>query len=85
MSNEEIYEKAFFSTEVPPQNTFERRVALTAMEAARKDEAERFAGWILAKAYTNYDSGCWYLHESMSGETYTTSELYQIFKTQTNG
>jgi len=49
MSNEEIYEKAFFSTEVPPQNTFERRVALTAMEAARKDEAEKSADGHLLK------------------------------------
>ena len=49
MTNEEIYEKAFFSTEVPPQNTFERRVALTAMEAARKDEAEKSADGHLLK------------------------------------
>lgn len=80
MTNEEILEK------LNHKDGLIKTVEIhKAMEAARKDEAERFAGWILAKAYTNYDSGCWYLHESMSGETYTTSELYQIFKTQTNG
>lgn len=69
MSNEEIYEKAFFSTEVPPQNTFERRVALTAMEAARKDEAENILKWV----------------EGYSGSLFNWKQLYQIFKTQTNG
>ena len=86
MSNEEIYEKAFFSTEVPPQNTFERRVALTAMEAARKDEAERFAEWVMKNYYETDDDGMWYkwlMRSKSEDPTYTTSELYQIFKTQT--
>ena len=87
--NEEIYEKAFFSTEVPPQNTFERRVALTAMEAARKDEAERclrFAEWAYTNGWCFVEGEVWINYdESVKPTTNTTSELYQIFKTQTNG
>jgi len=42
---------------------------LPAMEAARKDEAEKILKWV----------------EEYSGSLFNWKQLYQIFKTQTNG
>lgn len=37
-----------------------------------------FANWLLENVYSV--NGCWYLNEGMSGEIYTTEQLYTIFK-----
>ena len=50
------------------------------LDAARKDEAVAFAEWILQSAY--HKEGCWYLYKDMSGEIYTTNQLYTVFKQQ---
>lgn len=46
-------------------------------DAYAGQEAVEFADWLEQKAYSN--DGNWYLHNSMSGEIYTTKELFQIF------
>ena len=44
-------------------------IVIRAMEAARKDEAENILKWV----------------EGYSGSLFNWKQLYQIFKTQTNG
>lgn len=42
-----------------------------------KEVSIKFAEWIKENAY--HHEGNWYLHKAMSGEIYTTSELFIIF------
>ena len=92
MSNEEIYEKVFYNTEVPPQDTFDRRVALSAMDAARKDEAIALLAWVKLNYILDNNRGYYSIFNDgshskshITPKFYTTEQLYQIFKTQTNG
>ena len=41
-------------------------------------DAIAFAEWILKNAYHSF--GDWYLHDKMSGEIYSSKQLYAIFK-----
>ena len=83
MTNEEILEK------LNHKDGLIKTVEIhKAMEAARKDEAERFAEWVMKNYYETDDDGMWYkwlMRSKSEDPDYTTSELYQIFKTQSNG
>jgi hypothetical protein len=84
-SNEEILksihaEKVINWNQIFRQNPTIIESAYEAMDAARKDEAVAFGNWILQNAY--HKEGCWYLYKDMSGEIYTTEQLYTIFKQQ---
>lgn len=43
-----------------------------------KVDAIAFAEWIKINAY--HSNGDWYLHKSMSGEIYSESQLYLLYK-----
>ena len=84
MTNEEILEK------LNHKDGLIKTVEIhKAMEAARKDEAERclrFAEWAYTNGWCFVEGEVWINYdESVKPTTNTTSELYQIFKTQTNG
>lgn len=92
MSNEEIL-KSHFLTKANYAGSdhgswFTVENIESAMEAARKDEAESFAEWIMKNYYETDDDGMWYkwlMRSKLKDKAYTTAELYQIFKTQSNG
>lgn len=54
------------------------------MDAARKDEAIAFGNWCVDN-YTKIQNNLWASYKEHDYERYTTEQLYQIFKRQTNG
>lgn len=61
-------------------NDYSKSLTPTEHTEVREGREVEFAEWISNNAYQS--GGDWYLHESMSGEIYSLSELYQLFLTQ---
>ncbi len=76
MSNEEILKSQKIIKYIP--------YFIAAMDAARKDEAIAFGNWCVDN-YTKIQNNLWASYKEHDYERYTTEQLYQIFKRQTNG
>lgn len=74
MTNEEILKKSSGHSAGHPAYFYKE--ILSAMDAARKDEAIAFAEWLRDESW-KMDYG-----EQVS---YTTEQFYQLFKSQNNG
>ena len=91
MKNEERFE--FFNggkdaqTSVEHGETFTSYFVLSAMDAARKDEAIAFAEWTVKEDYKpGAGNEHWFKWNGIECEKipYTTEQLYQLFKSQDN-
>lgn len=81
MTNEEILDSMGLCPAGGANN-----IVLRAMDAARKDEAESFAVWIIKEGWLCGPGTYWvHKYEIDENKRYTISELYQRFKIETNG